>query len=66
MDNGDTIHYQKYNMNIRRQVNGLGNEILLQNANTIHYEIVSNGVVVSVEVAKQVIKKRLSMAPTIF
>lgn len=66
MDNGDTIHYQKYNMNIRRQVNGVGNEILLQNANTIHYEIVSNGVVVSVEVAKQVIKKRLSMAPTIF
>lgn len=66
MENGNRIRYQKYNTNIRRQVNEVGNEILLQNVDNIQYEIVSNGVVVSVEVAKKVAKKRLSMAPIIF
>lgn len=65
MENGSTILYQKYNTNIRRQVNELGNEILLQNVNNVHYEVVSNGVFVSIEVAKNVITKRLSMAPII-
>lgn len=66
MENGNRIRYQKYNTNIRRQVNEVGNEILLQNVDNIHYEIVSNGVVVSVKVATKVAKKRLSMAPIIF
>lgn len=66
MENGNRIRYQKYNTNIRRQVNEAGNEILLQNVDNVQYKIVSNGVVVSVEVAKKVAKKRLSMAPIIF
>ncbi|MEC1769662.1 ComGF family competence protein [Schinkia azotoformans] len=66
MENGNRIRYQKYNTNIRRQVNEVGNEILLQNVDNVQYKIVSNGVVVSVEVAKKVAKKRLSMAPIIF
>ena len=66
MEDGNRIRYQKYNTNVRRQVNEVGNEILLQNVDNIQYEIVSNGVVVSVEVAKKVAKKRLSMAPIIF
>lgn len=63
MENGNRIRYQKYNTNVRRQVNEVGNEILLQNVDNIQYEIVTNGVVISVEVAKKVAKKRLSMAP---
>lgn len=66
MENGNRIRYQKYNTNIRRQVNEVGNEILLQNVDNVQYYIVSNGVVISVEVAKKVAKKRLSMAPMIF
>ncbi len=66
MENGNRIRYQKYNMNVRRQVNEVGNEILLQNVDNIQYEIVPNGVVISVDVAKKIAKKRLSMAPIIF
>lgn len=66
MENGNRIRYQKYNTNVRRQVNEVGNEILLQNVENIQYEIVANGVVISVDVAKRAAKKRLSMAPILF
>lgn len=63
MDDGTSVSYEKYSTNIRRTVNGVGNEILLQNVYDVHYELVENGVIVTVEAAGKRVKKRLSMAP---
>lgn len=63
MDDGTIIQFQKFNTNIRRQVDGLGNEFYLQNVTDVDYELVSNGVIVSVELAGRRVNKRFSMAP---
>lgn len=65
-NDGTLIKYEKYGTNIRRQVNGAGNEILLQKVERIQYQLVENGVYVSVEAAEGKLQKRLSMAPKIY
>ena len=66
MEDGSVVCYQKFQSNIRRQVNGLGNEFLLQNVDDVSYELVPNGVIVSVDLYGKTFQKRISMAPKIF
>lgn len=66
MNDGSSVQFQKFNSNIRRQVNGVGNEILLQQVEIVDYELVPNGVIVSVQTAGKKVEKRISMAPIIF
>ncbi|MBY0145660.1 competence protein comGF [Neobacillus niacini] len=46
--NSDTIYYEKYGSNIRRQVNSSGHETLLQNVASVTFTRVNNSVKISV------------------
>lgn len=63
---GRVVSYQKYNTNIRRQVNGVGNEIFIQDVQDIDYMLVENGVIVSVKKEDRIKEKRISQAPILF
>ena len=46
--NSETIYYEKYGTNIRRQVNSSGHETLLQNVAAVTFTRVNNAVKISV------------------
>ncbi|WP_374724582.1 competence type IV pilus minor pilin ComGF [Calidifontibacillus erzurumensis] len=66
MGDGSIVRYEKYQSNIRRQVNGAGNEFLLQNVDDVSYELVPNGVIVSIDLYGKTFQKRISKTPKIF
>ncbi|MEC1522992.1 competence type IV pilus minor pilin ComGF [Neobacillus niacini] len=43
-NNNETINYEKYGSNIRRRVNSLGHEILLQNVSSVTFIRINNSV----------------------
>lgn len=45
----DSILYEKYGTKLRRRVNGVGHEVLLQNVNSVQFEKFNNRVVIKVE-----------------
>lgn len=62
---GKIVSFEKYNQNIRRRVNGAGNEILIQGVDEVSYQLVHNGVIVTIKQKERIIEKRLSLAPIV-
>ncbi|WP_017755765.1 competence type IV pilus minor pilin ComGF [Calidifontibacillus oryziterrae] len=65
MGDGRIVSFEKYHDDIRRRVNGAGNEIIIQDIEDISYELVERGVIVTVQQNGKWIKKRLSLAPIV-
>ncbi|WP_180994121.1 ComGF family competence protein [Bacillus sp. Marseille-P3661] len=63
MGDASKVSYELYDSSIRRRVNGAGNEILIQRVDHVSYELVSNGVIISITQDHKAKKKRLSLAP---
>ena len=62
--NGEQITIEKYGSVIRRQVNGRGHEVFLQNVKNVSFYRRNHGVKVVVNMKNgEVIQKRLSLAP---